>query len=230
VAVTDQPALDGQYSVFGRVVEGMEIVRKISEAATGPDGKLVDRIEITGVTIRDTPPPEVEPFSTESIEDLARHRVVLETSHGWVTLAFMPEKAPVHVRNFLRLASLGAYDGTAFHRIVPGFVVQGGMLNTRKEPLPQKVQQYVRLLEPEFNDTLHVKGTLSMARADEPGSASTSFFICTGPASSLDGKYTAFGQVVDGMAALEALDAVRLYGETPRDRVELIRARIERLP
>jgi peptidyl-prolyl cis-trans isomerase B (cyclophilin B) len=155
--------------------------------------------------------------------------VVLETSRGHITLAFAPDKAPGHVRNFLRLASVGAYDGTSFHRIVRGFVVQGGMLDTRPEPVPQKVKSYVRQLQPEFNDILHVKGTLSMARADDPASATTSFFICTGPAPMLDGKYSAFGHVVEGMGAVDALDSVRVFGEMPRERVEVVKARVLRV-
>jgi peptidyl-prolyl cis-trans isomerase B (cyclophilin B) len=228
VVVTDQKALQGQFTVFGRVVEGLEVVQQISESPVDGDGKLVDRLEITAVTIRDTPPPEPEPFSTESVEDLAKYKVVLETTLGHVTLAFAPDKAPGHVRNFLRLASLGAYDGTSFHRIVRGFVVQGGMMNTRPSPLPQNVQQYVRNLQPEFNDIPHVKGTLSMARADDPASASTSFFICTGTAAMLDGKYTAFGRVVDGIPVVEALEAVHTFGETPRERVEVVKVRVVR--
>ena len=228
VAVTDQPAIQGQFTVFGRVVEGLEVVQKISESPVDDKGKVVDRVEITSVTIRDTPPPEVAPFSTESVEELGKYQVVLETTLGHLTLAFTPDKAPEHVRNFLRLSSLGAYDGTRFHRIVKGFVVQGGMLDTRATPLPQKVQQYVHLLQPEFNDQPHVKGTLSMARTDDPASASTSFFICTGPASMLDGKYSVFGKVVEGMAVLDALDAVHVFGEMPREKVEVIRARVVR--
>ena len=230
VVITDQPALDGQYTVFGRVAEGLEVVQKISEAPTDAAGKLTDRIEITSVTIRDAPPPEPEPFANETVEALQQYRAILETSLGPITVAFFPAKAPEHVRNFLRRASLGAYDGTAFHRIVKGFVVQGGMLHTRREPVPQKAQQYVRNLQPEFNDTPHVKGTLSMARLDDPASASTSFFICTGPAASLDGKYTAFGQVVEGMATVEALDAVAVDGETPRERIELKSVRVVKAP
>jgi peptidyl-prolyl cis-trans isomerase B (cyclophilin B) len=228
VVVTDQAALQGQFTVFGRVVEGLEVVQTLSEAPVDADGKVVDRLEIKSVAIRDTPPPEPEPFSTETAAELAKYRVVLETSRGHVTLGFAPDKAPEHVRNFLRLASLGAYDGTSFHRIVKGFVVQGGMLDTRPEPVPQKVKKYVRPLQPEFNDIPHVKGTLSMARTDDPASASTSFFICTGPASMLDGKYSAFGHVVDGMGAVEALDDVKVFGEMPRERVEVIKARVVR--
>jgi peptidyl-prolyl cis-trans isomerase B (cyclophilin B) len=226
VVVTDQPALDGQYTVWGRVVEGMEVVQKISEAPTDANGRIAERIEITHMTVRDAPPPEADPFATESVADLARYRAVLDTSKGPITLAFTPDKAPNHVRNFLRLASLGAYDGTAFHRVVRGFVIQGGMLDTRRDPVPQRVQRHVATLAPEFNDTLHVKGTLSMARTDDPNSASTSFFICTGPAPSLDGKYTAFGQVIDGLAAVDAIDAVPVDGETPRGRIEITKVTI----
>jgi cyclophilin family peptidyl-prolyl cis-trans isomerase len=226
IAVTDQPALDGQYTIFGRVVEGMEVVQRISEAATDANGRVAERIEMTHVTIRDAPPAEPEPFVAETVEDLARYRAVLETNLGTITLAFLPDRAPGHVRNFLRLASLGAYDGTAFHRVVRGFVLQGGMLNTRTEALPQRAQQYVRMLAPEFNDTPHVKGTLSMARTDDPGSASTSFFICTGPAPSLDGKYTVFGQVVDGMSVVDAIDAAPVDGETPTQRIEVTKVTV----
>jgi cyclophilin family peptidyl-prolyl cis-trans isomerase len=226
IAVTDQPALEGQYTIFGRVVEGMEVVQKISEAATDANGRIADRIEMTHVTIRDAPPVEPEPFLTETVEDLTKYRAVLETTLGSITLAFLPDRAPGHVRNFLRLASLGAYDGTAFHRVVRGFVLQGGMLNTRPDAVPQRAQQYVRMLAPEFNDTPHVKGTLSMARTDDPGSASTSFFICTGPAPSLDGKYTVFGQVVDGMGVVEAIDAVPVDGEAPTERIEVTKVTV----
>ncbi len=120
VAVTDQAAIQGQFTVFGRIVEGLEVVRTISESPVDANGKILDRVEITTVTIREAPPPEVEPFSTESVEELGKYRVVLETTLGHITLSFTPDKAPGHVRNFLRLASLGAYDGTRFHRIVRG--------------------------------------------------------------------------------------------------------------
>ena len=229
VLVTDQPALQGQYTVFGRVVDGLEVVQAISALPVDADGRLVDRVEIRTVTIRDAPPPEPDPFSTATVADLAQYRAVLETARGSITVRFHPEKAPDHVRNFLRLASLGAYDGTRFHRIVPGFVVQGGMLSTRAQPLPQRVRTHVRNLAPEFNDTPHVKGTVSMARLADPASASTSFFLCTGPAASLDGQYTAFGEVVDGLPVLEALESVPLRGEEPAEPLELTRVRVERV-
>jgi len=228
VLVTDQPALQGQYTIFGRVVDGLEVVQAISVAPVDAEGKVVERIEIRSVTIRDAPPPEPVPFSMETPEELSKYQAVLETSKGPIAIRFLPDKAPDHVRNFLRLASLGAYDGTRFHRVVPGFVVQGGMLNTRAQPLPQRIQKHVRTLDPEFNDVAHVKGTVSMARLADPASASTSFFLCTGPAASLDGQYTAFGTVVEGLAVLDALESVPLKGEEPAEPLELLSARVER--
>ncbi len=83
------------------------------------------------------------------------------------------------MRNFLRLASVGFYDGTAFHRVVKGFVIQGGFLPTRSEPLDITQERYVHTLQPEFNDTPHDKGIVSMAHGDDPASGDTSFFIVT---------------------------------------------------
>ena len=167
VCVSDQPALDGQYTIFGRVSEGMDVVQQISETPTGPDGRPESRIEIRSVTIRDTPPPEPEPFASETPASLAQYRAVLDTSLGSITVEFFADKAPEHVRSFLRLASVGVFDGTTFHRVVPGFVIQTGFLPTRG-PLTDRQQKAVRPLQPEFNDTKHVKGILSMARGDDP--------------------------------------------------------------
>jgi peptidyl-prolyl cis-trans isomerase B (cyclophilin B) len=225
VCVSDQPSLSGKYTVFGRVSEGMDVVQKISEAAASPEGLVNERIEIISVEIRDTPPPEPEPFSTESADALRAYRAVLETSAGPITIEFFPDKAPNHVRAFLRLASTGVLDGTSFHRVVKGFVVQTGFLATRG-PLTEKQQKMVHTLQPEFNDTKHVKGIVSMAHGDDPASANTSFFICTGDAASLDGKYTAFGRVVDGIAVVEAIEASPVNGEEPVTRIELKQVRL----
>jgi peptidyl-prolyl cis-trans isomerase B (cyclophilin B) len=86
----------------------------------------------------------------------------------------------------------------------------------------------VHTLQPEFNDIAHVAGTVSMARLDDPASASTSFFICTGPAPSLDGKYSAFGSVVSGQDVVSAIDLAAVDGDKPRDRIELRHVRIEK--
>jgi peptidyl-prolyl cis-trans isomerase B (cyclophilin B) len=209
------------------VSEGLDVVQKISEAPADAQGRPNDRIVISSVLIRDTPPPEPVPFSTETADQLAQYRGVLETSSGAITIEFFPDKAPEHVRNFLRLAQSGVFDGTAFHRIVRGFVVQTGALNSRA-PLTETQQKYVQTLKPEFNDTKHIKGIISMARGDDPASAATSFFIVTGDASSLDGKYTVFGRVVGGLSVVDAIEQAPVNGETPVTRIELVHVRLER--
>jgi cyclophilin family peptidyl-prolyl cis-trans isomerase len=227
VCVTDQPALTGKYTVFGRVSEGMDVVQRISETPANSEGLAGERVEIVSVDIRETPPPEPEPFSGDSPATLAGYRAVLETTAGPITIEFLPDKAPEHVRAFLRLAGAGVFDGTSFHRVVKGFVAQTGALNTRG-PLTEKQQKLVRKLQPEFNDTKHVRGIISMARGDDPASALTSFFVVVGNASSLDGKYTAFGQVMDGTSAIEAIEQAPVDGETPLKRIELTRVRVEK--
>lgn len=225
ICVSDQAALEGKYTIFGRVSEGLDVVTRISEAEASPDGKPLSRIEIVSVTIRDTPEPEPEPFATEAAAQLAGYRAVLDTSAGPITIELFADKAPEHVRNFLRLAQTGVYDGMAFHRVVKGFAVQTGSLTSRGA-LSEKQQKLVRQVKPEFNDTKHVKGILSMARGDDPGSATTSFFIVTGDAPTLDGKYTAFGRVVDGLAIVDAIDQAPVNGETPVTRIELKSVRL----
>jgi peptidyl-prolyl cis-trans isomerase B (cyclophilin B) len=221
ICVTDQPALDGQYTVFARVAEGIAVAQKISNAmATG--GVPNERIAITRVTIRDTPPPEPPLFSTTSVEDLAKYRAVVQTSLGNITLELFPDRAPNHVRQFLRLAQLGAYDGTAIHRVVKGYVIQGGYMPTRREPLDEKQQGAMPPLQPEFSDTPHDRGILSMARVgDDLASATSSFFIVLARQPTLDGKYTVFGRVVDGMDTIEKIEAVPVDGETPVTRIEV---------
>lgn len=228
MCINPQPALDGKYTVFARVVEGILVAQKISETPVDEKGLATERVELTKVTIREKPAPAPEPFSTEPVEALARYRAVLETSAGTITVSFTPGKAPNHVRNFLRLADAGVYDGTSFHRVVKGFVIQSGHLPTRKEPLGERQQSFIRPLKAEFNDQAHDAGTLSMARTEDPDSATSSFFIVTARAQALDGRYTAFGKVESGLDVVQEIEAVAVNGETPVERVELIRVRVEK--
>jgi peptidyl-prolyl cis-trans isomerase B (cyclophilin B) len=225
ICVSDQPSLDGQYTVFARVAEGITIAQKISQVATA-NGAPSERIVIRTVTIREKPAPVPEPFSTESVSELGKTQVQMETSLGTLTLQMLPDKAPNHVRQFLRLAASGAYDGTALHRVVRGFVAQGGYMPSRTMPLDERQQGFVRKLMPEFNDAPHELGTLSMARGDDPGSADTSFFLVLDRTPSLDGKYTVFGKVVGGIDVLEKIGGVAVDGETPRTRIEVRRVTV----
>ena len=127
--------------------------------------------------------------------------VTIHTDFGDMTLSLLPDKAPKHVANFVELASAGFYDGKTFHRIVEGFMIQGGC------PKGNGTGSGPRKLPAEFNDTPHTRGTLSMARSADPNSASCQFFICLDDANFLDGQYTAFGRLADE-ASLETLDKI----------------------
>jgi peptidyl-prolyl cis-trans isomerase B (cyclophilin B) len=227
IVLADQPALDSQYTVFAHVADGIEVLQKISETPVDDKGVATERVEIRRVTIRDTP---AEPFVTETAAELGAYRAVLGTSAGPITVEFFVDKAPDTVRQFMRLAAAGVYNGMAFHRVAPGFVIQTGALSSRTAPLTAKQQALVHNLPPEFNDTKHVKGIVSMARGDAPDSATTSFFICVGPSAALDGVYTAFGRVVDGMAAVDAIEAAPRTGEAPNTRIDLNTVTIEKRP
>ena len=228
LVVTDQSSLDGAYTVFARVVEGIHEVTVISELPADERGMPLERVEVIRATVRDRPPELPPPFSEESDADLASFRVILETPHGEVGIEMLPETAPNHVRNFLRLAALGAYDGTAFHRVVPGFVVQTGWMDTREPPVPESIQKHITNLDPEFSDILHEPGVVSMARLEALDSAMTSFFIVTGRATALDGQYSVFGRVVSGYEVVETIEALPAgEDEAPFERVEIVRARVE---
>ncbi|MGD0412391.1 MAG: peptidylprolyl isomerase [Verrucomicrobiota bacterium] len=144
----------------------------------------------------------------------ANEVAVIKTTHGEIVLAFWPEVAPKTVENFKTLARKGFYDGTAFHRIVKGFMVQGG------DPLTKDPKQESRWgtgdpgykIKAEFSDKPHVRGVISMARSSDPHSAGCQFFICLGDARFLDRQYTAFGQLIKGDDVLAKL------GDTPTTR------------
>src|SRR5687767_5295228 len=142
ISITDQPALDGQYTIFARVVEGIGVAQKIS-LVSATETIPGERIEIKRATIRERPAPEREPFVDATVEELTKQRVVIETSMGNMTVEFFPDRAPNHVRAFLRMAMSGVYDGTALHRVARGFVIQGGYLPSRREPLEPRQQAYV---------------------------------------------------------------------------------------
>ena len=134
------------------------------------------------------------------LDQLDAHLVLLETNQGDMVVEFYPDKAVGHVRNFLDLAYTGFYDGVTFHRVMPGFMIQGG------DPTGTGNGNGPRRLKAEFTDEPHQRGVLSMARTpNHPDSASCQFFICHGEAGFLDQKYTAFGRVSDGLDALDAI-------------------------
>jgi len=152
-------------------------------------------------------------------------RAVIETRFGEIELEFLHDKAPGHVGNFLKLARAGFYDGTTFHRVIPGFMIQGGDPNTKdlKAPRAQHGTGGPGYnIKAEFNDTKHKRGVLSMARAASPDSAGCQFFICVADSAFLDGQYTAFGRVVGGIeVADKVVSAPRDPRDNPNERIDL---------
>ncbi len=131
---------------------------------------------------------------------------VLDTDAGQIVVRFFRDKAPRHVANFKKLVKSKFYDGTYFHRTIPGFMIQGGDPNTKnKNPNDDGQGGPSWSVKAEFNDVKHVAGILSMARSQDPDSAGSQFFIMDGPYPSLDGQYSAFGAVVKGMSVVRKI-------------------------
>lgn len=214
---------DGQYSAFGQVTEGIEVVEKISLVETDAQQRTIKPVKIISVKIE---PKKTEPFK-DATPDMMQKDVLLRTSLGDISVQMEPALAPEHVRNFLKLVETGWYNRTAFHRVVPGFVAQGGFGQTRAGGAAHAADRWVRNLKGEFSNVQHIRGTLSMARGDDPNSAATSFFLVLGNAPHLDGKYTVFGKVIDGFDTLEKLEKAPRNGEQPIERIELIEAVIK---
>ena len=167
---------------------------------------------------------------------------VMETDEGTIVVSFFSEKAPKHAENFARLCNTGYYDGTYFHRVAAGFMIQGGDPNTKDdEPSNDGKGGHGfsgpgTTLEPEFNDIPHTRGIVSMSHTSAPASAGSQFFILLADDASLDGQYTAFGRVVEGLEVVEAISEQpgKPYpiegGVKPADAQHVIACWIERRP
>ncbi len=148
---------------------------------------------------------------------------VIETSHGTIEIEFFEDKASGHVKNFKDLANKEFYNGTTFHRVIPGFMVQGGDPNTKTDDRSSHgMGGPGYTIDAEFNDARHDRGVLSMARSQDPNSAGSQFFIVVKDSHFLDGQYTAFGKVTSGMdVADKIVDVARDARDNPTDRVEM---------
>jgi peptidyl-prolyl cis-trans isomerase B (cyclophilin B) len=165
-----------------------------------------------------------EPFNKATVETMAAQCVKLETEAGSIELEMFPESAPESVRGFLNLAAAGALDTTTFSRVVPGFIVQGGDLFTRGKITPELDKRARRTLPDEPSLIKHERGIISMARANEPNSATTSFFILVSTAPHLDGAFAAFGRVTKGMEVVDAINKMPVESEKPTKPVRITRA------
>lgn len=162
-------------------------------------------------------------FTNEEIRKMVDMRAVIETKFGNIELKFFPDVAPNHVNNFIELARKGFYDGTTFHRVIPGFMIQGGDPNSKN---PDKSKHGTGgpgySIKAEFSERPHKRGTLSMARAANPDSAGSQFFICVADAPFLDRQYSVFGEVVSGMdVADKIVSQPRDRKDNPNERIEM---------
>lgn len=155
--------------------------------------------------------------------------VDLETEKGTISIRFFPDKAPKHVENFVELARSGFYDGTRFHRVIPGFMIQGGDPNTKDSDAVHTwgTGGSGKNVEAEFNDVTHKRGIVSMARSQMPDSASSQFFIVVSDSKFLDNQYSVFGEVIDGMdVADQIVEAPRGAQDRPHDPVAITKATV----
>jgi len=148
---------------------------------------------------------------------------VIETSLGNIEFELLEDVAPGHVQNFKDLANSDFYNGTTFHRVIPGFMVQGGDPNTKNDDRSSHgMGGPGHTIKAEFNDEPHVRGIVSMARSQDPDSAGSQFFVVVKDSDFLDGQYTAFGRVISGMdVADKIVDSPRDDRDNPIDRIEM---------
>ena len=172
-------------------------------------------------------------MSTEKENNVA----VISTNFGDMVVEFYPDIAPMHVDSFMALANEEYFNGTTFHRVIPGFMIQGGDPNSRNENrathgtggragkffgLGNEEDPSTWLIPQEFSDTPHVKGILSMARTNDPNSASSQFFVCHDNANFLDNNYTVFGKVIDGLDIIDQIaNVAKDQNDNPLEKVEM---------
>ena len=162
---------------------------------------------------------------------------VISTNFGDMVVEFYPDLAPMHVESFIALTNEEYFNGTTFHRVIPGFVIQGGDPNSRNENrmthgtggragkffgIGNEEDPSTWLIPQEFNPTPHVKGILSMARTNDPNSASSQFFVCHDNANFLDNNYTVFGKVIDGLDIIDMIaNVAKDQNDNPLEKVEM---------
>ena len=157
-------------------------------------------------------------------------KAIIKTKFGDIHIKLYPDVAPKHVENFIKLAESGFYDGTIFHRVIPGFMIQGGDPNTKSslhkdtygQGGPKDEKGNPVLLKAEFSDIPHKRGIVSMARANEPDTAGSQFFIVVEQSPFLDGKYTAFGEVTKGLGVADKIVGLpKNDHDLPNERIEM---------
>ena len=178
---------------------------------------------------KEEPEMKVEETQGETALQGGQEVAVIKTTLGTIVLEFFEEDAPKHVANFKKLAGEGFYDGITFHRVIPGFMIQAGDPLTKDDDRSNDgTGGPGYTIDAEFNSRKHLRGTLSMARKPDPNSAGSQFFICLKPQPGLDGQYTIFGQVTEGMDVVDKIAEVqRDKKDNPLQKVVMEKVSIE---
>ncbi len=212
------------YSRLTLIIFLLALCSSVGLGQAQPNGPVEAPKKANARTADQPPPPAPEPFDGAPVEKMAGQCVTLETELGPIDIAMMPEVAPESVRNFLNLAATGALDTTTFSRTVKDFVIQGGNLGTSEKWGWELSQRMKRKIPDEPGIIKHERGIVSMARTDEPNSATTHFFILVGRGTHLDGKFAAFGQVTKGIEVADQINQAPADGEKPNKPVKINRA------
>ena len=205
------------------IVSGLALVIAVS-AQEPQQSQQTDPAKKANARPAASPAETPEPFAGASVENMGASCVSLETELGAIEIEMMPEVAPESVRSFLNLAATGALDTTTFSRTVKDFVIQGGNLSTSEKWGYELSKRMSRKLPDEPGLVKHVRGIVSMARPEEPNSATTHFFILVGDGHHLDGKFAAFGRVSKGIEVADAINKAPAEGEKPNKPVRINRA------
>ena len=186
-------------TVLGLLAAGCSNEKNSAQSAPGEVKKKIAAAPAATATPATTPAVPAPAADNEV--------AVITTSEGVLVLEFYPDVAPKHVENFKTLAKKGFYDGTAFHRVIPGFMIQGGDPNTKNESAKDTwgMGGPGTTVNAEFNSKHHARGILSMARSSDPNSGGSQFFICHADAGNLDGQYTVFGNLLKGFDVLDKI-------------------------
>jgi peptidyl-prolyl cis-trans isomerase B (cyclophilin B) len=218
--------IDGDHMCLERIMWVLVLVAfaAVTVAAQATPNGPVEGPKKANARTAEPAAPAPEPFDGVPVEKMAGQCVTLETELGPIEIAMMPEIAPETVRNFLNLAATGALDTTTFNRTVKDFVIQGGNLSTSEKWSAELSRRMQRRIPDEPGIVKHVRGIVSMARTDEPNSATTHFFILVGSGSHLDGKFSAFGTVTKGIEVADQINQAPADGEKPHKPVRINRA------
>jgi cyclophilin family peptidyl-prolyl cis-trans isomerase len=218
IVIGPQPNLDSGFSVFGRVVEGMDVVSGISAEPTGASDLLTQRIEIKKVTIREKSP---------SVEQMKAVKATVQTSLGDFKLQLTPQPGPNTARAFVRYAKAGMYDGTAFYRVSQKYFIEGGNLADWQADNPNKKRFFSLWPVPfEKNNAKQERGTVSMRQTPD-GFTSWYFFIIAQENPALDSGHVPFAKVIDGLDVIDKIAQAEVNGDTPKQRIDVKKIAIE---